>query len=316
MPPRSDDDVTVCYLCLGGGLDEADQPVRRDCACRGTDAGFVHLSCLTNYAAAKSEQSLGMIGFAMPWYTCPNCHQEYQNELAVDIASEFVSFVRRTDPDDTQRQVEALYVKLRALDSMFESLQPRQKREAGDAVYVLLSLIDRMKNDAPLTSRYSQFEAFAYNALGRIAFDEGTEESARRAVAHFENQLEVNEAIGFVGGIATAKSNIAAAKSKYERGNNNEELLKTNKELYEMRVAELGEEHEYTILAGRSYAIALRNAKRGEEARGLLTKLLVTSKQVLGPHHNTTKSVESMLKRINFITFIKSSVFVCVLMCN
>ena len=69
-----DEDGAACYLCLDGGLDEADQQVRRDCACRGTDAGFVHLSCLTNYAAAKSEQSLDMIGFAMPWHTSVDMH--------------------------------------------------------------------------------------------------------------------------------------------------------------------------------------------------------------------------------------------------
>jgi hypothetical protein len=44
----SDDGEAVCYLCLDGGVDESSgQPLRRDCACRGTDAGFVHLSCLT-----------------------------------------------------------------------------------------------------------------------------------------------------------------------------------------------------------------------------------------------------------------------------
>jgi hypothetical protein len=46
-------------------------------------------------------------------------------------------------------------------------------------------------------------------------------------VAHVENQLEVFEAIGFARGIAIAKSNIADAKSKYEGGNNNDELVKT-----------------------------------------------------------------------------------------
>ena len=120
----------VCYLCLDGG---ADEQLRRDCACRGTDAGFVHLSCLTGYAANKSKQTnsmnLGMIEFSKPWRVCPGCHQEYQNELAVDIAAEFVSFIRRQYPDDTQMQVEALNMKLCALYSMFGRLQPRQKRE-------------------------------------------------------------------------------------------------------------------------------------------------------------------------------------------
>ena len=77
-----------------------------------------------------------------------------------------------------------------------------------------------MKNESPLPRRYSQMEADTHNAHGRIALIEGTEESARRALTHFENALEVHETIGDVEGIATAKANIAIAKSKYEGGNN------------------------------------------------------------------------------------------------
>jgi hypothetical protein len=144
--------------------------------------------------------------------------------------------------------------------------------------------------------RYSQFESTPYGVHGRIALDEGTEESARRAVTHFENQLEVNESIGDAEGIATAKIIIAIAKSKYQSGSNNEELVKASRELYELRIAELGDENEYTIIAGRQYAIDLRNANRGDEARELLLKLLATSKQVLGSDHKTTKEVETVLK--------------------
>ena len=42
---------------------------------------------------------------------------------------------------------------------------------------------------------YSFFEAVdADSIFGRSALKEGTKESARRAVVHFENQLEVSEA--------------------------------------------------------------------------------------------------------------------------
>jgi hypothetical protein len=289
--------MAVCYLCLDGGLLE---PLQRDCACRGTDAGFVHLSCLTNYAETKSKGWDGrdIYEFREPWDTCPSCHQEYQNELAVDIATEFVSFVRRNYPDDTQKQVESLDVKLCAFNSMLIRLTAEQKREVGVTANVLLSLIDRMRVAAPLPERYSIFEAEAYHTHGRIAFDEGTEDCARRAVVHFENALEVLEAIGDDDGIATAKCNIAVAKSKYEDGSNNEELMKTHHELYELRIAEHGRENDYTIDAGIDYAVYLRKASLGEDARELLTKLLVTSKQVLGPHHNTTKKVESELTKI------------------
>jgi hypothetical protein len=105
----------------------------------------------------------------------------------------------------------------------------------------------------------------------------------------------VFEAIGDDEGIAYVKRNIAYAKSKYEGGRNNEELLKANIELYELCVAKFGEDNENTICAGRNYAIYLQDANRRDEARELLMKLLSTSKQVFGSDHNITKSVESML---------------------
>jgi hypothetical protein len=126
---------------------------------------------------------------------------------------------------------------------MLDRLQPVQKREAGVTANVLLSLIDRMKGDAssPLSLRYSEAEAYAHNAHGRIAVDEGTGESARRAVTHFENALEVHVSIGDDEGIAIAKRNRAVATSKYE-GGNSEELLKASRELYELRITTDGEE--------------------------------------------------------------------------
>jgi len=188
-------------------------------------------------------------------------------------------------------------VKLRALMKMLDRLQPVQKREAGVTADVLVSMIDRMKNDTPLSKRYSIIASCAYNALGRIALIEGTEESARRTEAHFENQLRANEAIGNAEGIATAKGNIVYAKSMYEGGNNNEELLNSTHDVYKLRAAEYGEKNDYTIRAGKILAMSLQNANCWGEARELLTKLLATSKQVYSAHHNTTKEIVPELKK-------------------
>ena len=290
----------------------ADQPLRRDCACRGSDSGFVHLSCLTDYAAAKSKQSLDMIGFAMPWHTCPNCNQEYQNELAIDIANKFVPFVQRQYPDNTQRQAEALYVKLGVLMGMLDRLQPVQKREAGVTANVLLSMIDRMKNDAPLSKRYSSFAAYAYHVHGRIALQEGTEESARRAVTHFEKYLEVSEEVGYGDCIVNAKANIAIAKSKYE-GGSNEEVLKTSRDVYELAVSEYGEGIKQTIDAGKIYALRLRKANRLEEARELLTKLLATSKQLSVHTTIPPRRLNRSSKRMTVMTMMTMTMIVMIL---
>jgi len=112
-----DDDAPVCYLCLDG--DESDEQLQRDCACRGSDAGFVHLSCLVEFAASKSLRWDGGNEdmFVNPWRICLSCHQEYQNEVAVEIATEFVSFVLAKYPDDTRKQVEAPLFHAREIDT-------------------------------------------------------------------------------------------------------------------------------------------------------------------------------------------------------
>jgi hypothetical protein len=238
--------------------------------------------------------------FVNPWLFCTSCHQEYQNELRIEVGTKFVSFVRRQYPRDTQRQVEARYMKLFALMKIYDRLQPVQKGEAGVTANVLLSLIDRMKGGvSPLPRRYLIFKAHVHNTHGRIALNEGSEESARRAVAHFEKYLEVCEVIGHDEGAANAKANIAYAKSLYEGGSNNEEVLKASQEIYKLRIAEYGEGSELAIDAGRIYAVHLHNANRWNEARELLTKLLATSKQVLGFHHNITKEVASALESVS-----------------
>ena len=99
--------------------------------------------------------------------------------------------------------------------------------------------------------------------------------------------------------------------------------MKISQKLYEMRVAKYGEEHELTIRAGGLYVIELTNAFRGDEARVFLTKLLATSKQVLGHHHKTTEEIEStllrakqdelLLKWVNGIYSSKSVFVVCIL---
>lgn len=62
-------------------------------------------------------------------------------------------------------------------------------------------------------------------------------------------------------------------------------------DIYELRIADDGEEHEQTIHAGKKYAIALWKANRAEEASELLTNLLAMSLKILGSNHSTTKEI-------------------------
>ena len=90
--------AAVCWIFLDGGLDDTRMPIVRDCACRGNDAGFAHVSCTITYAQKKSEQASidDIPEFITPWRTCPTCLQSYQNDLAIHIADEFVSFAKKS----------------------------------------------------------------------------------------------------------------------------------------------------------------------------------------------------------------------------
>lgn len=109
---------------------------------------------------------------------------------------------------------------------------------------------------SPLPIRYSKAEANLYHHLGCITLQENTEESDRMALEHF-HMSGIVSAIGDDEGAATAKSSIAIAKSVCDDGSS-DELLKTSRELYELRVAQSGEDHELTIDANKEYAISRR----------------------------------------------------------
>jgi hypothetical protein len=48
-----DEEGPLCFICLDGSNDN-DGPLRRDCVCRGDDAGYAHLKCLVEYAKSES----------------------------------------------------------------------------------------------------------------------------------------------------------------------------------------------------------------------------------------------------------------------
>ncbi len=102
-----------CWICLHEDADDSGQPIRRDCSCRG-DSGWVHLSCLIQYAETKSEGWIkkngemywgtGMLAGGVidnearktdPWMVCPNCRQHYISQFSIDIIDGKVTFVKK-----------------------------------------------------------------------------------------------------------------------------------------------------------------------------------------------------------------------------
>ena len=88
-------DKPSCWICLEEDPDESGAPIRRECSCRGDSAGFIHVKCITKYAEQKRFDVVdpnSLKNFFEAWKVCPNCKQNYQGDLCIDIASECIKF--------------------------------------------------------------------------------------------------------------------------------------------------------------------------------------------------------------------------------
>ena len=83
----------VCYSFQECGTAVLGPLPRRVCACRGSNAGYVHLFCIAKYATDKSGREQCLDEFKMPWEYCSICVQKFRGEFAVAIATEFALFI-------------------------------------------------------------------------------------------------------------------------------------------------------------------------------------------------------------------------------
>lgn len=96
-----------CWLCP----DASGKPLVRDCSCLGHHTAYAHISCIVNYAEKKgregyesgSSQQHHFHNVLRYFKFCPNCYQEYQNDVKCDLSKAMVSFVERMLHDGTSR---------------------------------------------------------------------------------------------------------------------------------------------------------------------------------------------------------------------
>mmetsp|Transcript_10337 Transcript_10337/g.22459 ORF Transcript_10337/g.22459 Transcript_10337/m.22459 type:complete len:368 (-) Transcript_10337:61-1164(-) len=104
--PSTPDEIT-CWVCLAGsggsdnpGTGKGCGPLLRDCACRGSSAGYAHVKCLIRAAAAETEASFlkttapnpirtlaGRRNEPNPWAECPTCRCPYEGKTQGELAS-------------------------------------------------------------------------------------------------------------------------------------------------------------------------------------------------------------------------------------
>ena len=94
LTPRAFVGDRRCWICLCGGN------LTQICACRG-DAGYVHVNCLVNMAASKSnklgeqrrETSDQFQELRSVWNVCDNCKQRYVGEVKQSMVNEFLLII-------------------------------------------------------------------------------------------------------------------------------------------------------------------------------------------------------------------------------
>ena len=231
-------DGAACYFCLGEdeGAEEGLSLVR-DCSCRGDSAGFAHLNCLVTYAEQKCRAAnyIDMEAFTEPWHKCNNCKQPFQNQLAIDLASAFISFTEATyghpgnSKWDKLKVMAALRIKIMSLsNNAHDAIMNMDTTEAIMIINKLLSMVDHTKEDLKMsgwihmpkhsgeyqyyTMLCGDFEAFSHGQLGRLTLKcIGSQDDYKISIKHFKKARAIYNLVGM-----TDQANVMEFKIKTE----------------------------------------------------------------------------------------------------
>jgi len=315
----------VCWICLegGGGTDDTTgrEPLVRDCACRGSDAGFGHLSCIIKYAEQKCEQATQLFGeFVSPWAICPICKKGYQNDLAILLSEAFVTYVERTydhpgnDLVDKVKVMEALTLQITSNRNNMNITSPSEViskfRMIDVLVHKLLNIVNRAREDHdmegwvhmdPSTSEFQfyryicdNFQAFGYACLGQFCKMDDPEESMNIEIGHYERARDIHNSVGSEHSANSMSDLIRYTRAKHE--GDNEARLKTTTNYYRDALRDTGEESERTMSIGMTYISNLALANHSIEAERLAKKFVATSLQVLGQEHHFSQKFAQILR--------------------
>ncbi len=301
--------AAVCWICLEGGPDDLGKAIARDCACRGNDASFAHTNCVIKYAQKKSEQANTLDEFIITWEKCPICHQDYKNDLAIQIANAFVSFAEGTygrpgnSLVDKMRVMEALRLQIQSYFGNFPRWRGDEKQLVENLTHRLLELVDRAKDEhdmkgwvhmAPTSEKFqnyrhfrSRYEAYGYVFFGQLHFWDERKKSKDIEIGHYKKARDIFKSVGMEKDEKKMSDLIDQARALCE-GDAVGHLACTKK-MYNNALRDCGENSEQTIEVGVSYASGLRLANFSIEAERLVMKLAANSRQVYGNEHQCSK---------------------------
>ena len=327
-----------CWICLEEGPNEAGEPLRRECSCRG-NAGFAHLSCLITFGEEKSKQAAKSKTaeytdvFYEHWEKCPNCTQQYRCALARDLSTAFVSFAEKTYsnegnvfPDDVSDNMWVLTALQRKLESTTNVGIPQTDNDSvlwddllDEGVLYAQKQLSKIKqmmttfkmnswvHAPPGTQEYetyklirSSYETNAYFHLSGYLHmkDVITGDGEKKAIDCLRKAIAIYKLLRLDSDAERMNRNIERIKSSYGMSGDIETDLKILRESYEHRIAKYGEEGEPTIRTGIALGEKLHSAQHYIEAERLLTMITAISHRVHGPAHSITLEAKDLLDQL------------------
>lgn len=276
----------------------------RDCSCRGS-SGYAHLSCIVRHAENEGKRTVesGEVYtaacFAKAFEFCPNCKQQYQNDMIYNLTKAAVEFTDREYKD-----ISCGYLHLHTLSNRLTVLDGKNADDKVEGeVYCtkIVSIIEEMKNDNYLLENWKELtyvytEAAAYGGIGHFNETIDTEESLVKAKQYLERARDIFREMGDEMPMLIAEKKIAGIDAKISGEENL--CVDTLRKIYAYLRKTIGETDPSTIHAGIDVAEALCLSYHSIEAERLLTKLVEASRRVHGSQHEVSRCTASYLQRM------------------
>ncbi|KAL7540279.1 hypothetical protein ACHAWF_006636 [Thalassiosira exigua] len=316
----------ACWICLDEGPDDKEgNSLVRECAYRGDSAGFVHSSCLVQYADSKSRDEVKKLlatgefdihQFQRYWVNCPNCLQLYGENLLRDMANAFCSRAQKKmflSPgidgriDNSFFMIIALHCKLRFVLEP----DPRNVQEGKVVASLLSSLMDNYDKGGSVS-----FGRYLQTVESDIQFSRGmfvlvsSRESGDNCIG---KSMEISESIGDSASALQAKmiqhvcvnnkktapneGAMTAAKAMGAWGRHGCDLQLARK-CHEDNLNKCGENHASSINSSMVLCMALMQDHHFIEGERLMRKCVSISRRLLGANYKTTKDAEQVLQKM------------------
>lgn len=234
---------------------------------------------------------------------CPNCKQDYQNDVAYELTKAQLAFVERefAGPEHGLLYTNALTCRLVLLDVHNE----HDRYEGEEVISKMLSTFEAMKHTgqdhALHRDALGAFEGHASANIATFYHKIGSDDSLQKAKFYFQKAKRIFESEGDELGVMTINNLIENVEA--EIGGERKYLAHAvdvgiERKKYQLFTKEFGAEDNTTIEAGVQLALALWKEFRTIEAERLLTKLIATSRRVHGQGHDCTTFAISAMQRV------------------